>query len=296
MARSPARKLGRGLASIKPTPPPMLPGDEPQRGVGDNSMGALNAFERLQLRKDELVATASAWLNNFSLARGKPIDTEENAARLKGFKSQAAELIKDGEKQRKADWKPLKDEIAEIGDAYTSVLHAPTMILETIEPLLRNWLQREQKKLDDAAAAKRAAAEEERKRAEALQAEALRLMDKDDLSGSDTNTMATIIAADEAAAAAKKAAIVAERAQGQRAKVGAEFQVGGVKRSASLRTHYEYRVDDAAAAATALCAMHPDGKPKAIVEAIISVARYLHAQDRTRRFPGVTILEEERAQ
>lgn len=287
------RKLGKGLADLKPKPP-MLPGDVSLGNYAHNNPPQLNAFEQLQERKKELIATASAWLNNFGVDKGKPIDTPENAARLKGFKSQANELAKEADAQRKKDQKPSKDEVEEIAAAYRPIASATALILDRIQPLLTDWLRREQAAIDAAAQMARETAERERRAAEQLQLDAERQM-SEDLAGSQTNTMATIIAAEEQQRTANSAAAAAERAAGQRAKVGAEFAVGGQKRSAYLGVDYDYRVDDPIEAATALCQMHPDGRPKAIIEAIISVARYLHKQDRTRRFPGVTILEEQKA-
>ncbi len=296
------KRLGKGLAEIKPkAPPPMIPGDlgiysdaaeEARHGVGANRPPVPTARDKLLDRRKELVATASAWLNNFKLPAG--IDTDENAARRTGFKSHARELEKEAEEQRKKDQKPAKDEVVRIAAAYAPIARATTAILDRIAPLLTDWLQREQAALDAAARMKRDEAERQRRAAEQLQIDAQRQMDAD-LAGSQTNTMETIIAAQEQERAAEAAEREAERAANTRAKVGAEFQVGGVKRSASLATVYSYRVDDPIAAATALCQMHPEGRPKAIIEAIVSVAGYLHRQDRTRRFPGITIIEDQEA-
>lgn len=293
-ARAP--RLSKGLAKISPKAPAMLPGDEPNpRSVeGGNKPPTSTALDKLLERRKELIATASAWLNNFSLDKAKPIDTEENAAKLKGFKSQAAELAKEADAQRKLDGKPHRDAIAKINEAYEPIGPACTAITERIEPLLRDWLQREQAKLDAAAKAKREAAEAEARRAAQLKAEAERQM-ASDLAGSQVNTMETIIAAEEQerlAEAAKKAAIQADK---QRAKIGANFQVAGQKRSAYLQAVYTYSAHDPAAAAIALCKLHPEGKPKALVEAIEQIVRYMHTKDRSFTCAGVTITDDQRA-
>jgi hypothetical protein len=258
--------------------------------VGHNNPPELVGIARLEARKSELVATASAWLNAFDVVKGRVIDTAENAAKLKGFKSQARELQKEVQAELKAARAPLRKRMDELGEEYAPLDVACELILDKIEPLLTDWLKRQQAELDRIAREKREAAEAERRRALQIAAEAQRQADQDLQSG---NTMALAIEAELADKAAEKAEKQAAAVQGTRAKVGGEFRVDGVKRSASLVTVYDYEVSDPLKACEAFINMHPNGRPKALIEALITLAGYMHRQDRTRTFPGIRIREDQ---
>jgi len=318
MPKAKAARLGKGLKEIKPKPPTILrPSSAPSSviamappgqclhgvaiteecdqcssrpPVGHNNPPELVGIARLEARKQELVATASAWLNTFDVVKGRVIDTAENAAKLKGFKSQARELQKEVEAELKAARKPLQDQVKALGEEYAPLDIACELILDKIEPLLTDWLKRQQAEIDRIAREKREAAEAERRRAEQIAAEAQRQADQDLQSG---NTMALAVEAELADRAAEKAEKAAAAVQSQRAKVGAEFRVDGVKRSASLVTVYAYEVIDPMKAFEALCAMHPTGRPQGIIEAIEATVKKLHGQDRSRTFPGIRIREDQ---
>lgn len=252
--------------------PPVPIEANPRVAVGGNSPPPDMQIEKFLPRQAEITATAKSWAK-----LGKVADAEQ-AELLEGFKKQVTGLSKDADAARLADQKPHRDVIAIITEAYRPLLSACDTILARIEPLRTAWLKSEKDRLDAEARAKAEAAEAERIAAEELQQQAI-----------DSGTIAAQLAAEEATRKAEQQARDAERAAKEKPKMGGSYVVDGVKRSASLRTFYDYTVSDPRKAAIALC------RQPEVIEAMVKAARRLHTKDRELVISGITITGEERA-
>lgn len=245
--------------------------------IGDNKPPADDSLQAFRDRLVDLRTAGDAWLK-----AGK-VDSQEEADRLEAFRKQCRAAINDAEKQRKAEKKPHDDAAAAVQKKWLPVTDSFNRIIDAVTPILTAFAKAEQEKI--AAERKRLADEAEAKRREAERA-AERAMETGTLSAQD--------AAADAARDLEAAEEAAKQAASAKVAIGGETTVGGIKRSASLRSFEKIEVAAPIDALTALAASGQslDGVKDAIA-ALFRAARKAHPEQ-FAACPGIVITTEER--
>lgn len=249
------------------------------------------AFDKLDKRKGEVIVAASAWLTQV-----KRIQDQETADAAGGFRKQLTALKREADAACKAEQKDYKTAIETIKKRFEGITTAANICLDMIDPLLKVWLDAEDKRIkaEQAEAQRRAA--EERRIADAAIAAAEAKIAAADAGQADPaeNTVLAIVDAEAKRRAADDAEQDAAKLEGQRPKAGGQYREDGVARSVSLRTVYAFKVADRGKA-TAWLLTCTDAHAE--LDALIAKHARWHdikarEQTASREIPGVTIIED----
>lgn len=249
--------------------------DETTAGIGHNGGPAFDPEEvaRLDAAGQEFLEAAAQWLENGDL------ETEEDAKLLNDFMAGVKARAKIAEDARVKAKKPHDDAGKAVQAAFKPVIEKMEKANSKVQPLLTEWLKKEQAKKD---------AETERLRAEAhaAQEEANRKAEaaaaRNDISGE--------VDAEAAQKEAAKKAKDAERFAKKSANVGSATGGG---RTASLRTVIEVEVTNAR-----VLFMRYQDRPE-VMECLRSLAareaRQASFNVKTDKIPGTEITEIKKA-
>lgn len=182
------------------------------------------------------------------LAEYPAIADEESARKAKLFLDRSTSSRKDAEDDRAKHADPVYARWKAIREPYAAPIDRLEKLIAELSKRMTKWALAEdaRRKAEAAAAAK--AAEEARLKAEAALAAEREAIDNAAVGDFEADVGAAVVQADDAIAEARRAELNAKVAErDSHVRIG-----GGFQRASSLRTTYEYAVDDVHAAITAL--------------------------------------------
>lgn len=222
----------------------MTEAENPRAVIGGNEPPP---FERLNLRKEELEASAARFLTDhpFNVNLRDMDEVQKAIDAASNFTVQLREAWKETDTQRKVEKAPHDEAAQAVQDKYNPILNALVTRADAVKTRLGQWMshlgglrqaakEAEEKKL----AEQKAAAEKAAREAEEL----ARKADAGELQGSGVDVFAKQEEAEKAQAAVKSQEKAVKAVSGT--VKGGTGVVDGRKKTVAMRPHYSARIDN----------------------------------------------------